>query len=124
MVDCAFEDWKDGRCWVVPLNPDMASFDAAQIRDVTPAPTYTHTALHLQGDGHHHDDDGSYQLDDSQEAVHHVVSDHVCCAAAALLPSAVHTFPPPEASAPSGVHLAPVPDPDLEGLLRPPRVLA
>ena len=83
-----------------------------------------HTALHLLGESHHHDEDGGYQLDDSQEAVHHVVSDHACCAAAALLPSSVRAFPPPGATAPGDRHLAPVPEPDLEGLLRPPRFRA
>jgi hypothetical protein len=79
-----------------------------------------HTALHWQEEGHHHHEDGSYHLDDSPESVQHVIADHVS-ASAALLVSTSHGFPPPESAAPAGLLNALVPDPDPEGLLRPPR---
>jgi hypothetical protein len=79
-----------------------------------------HTALHWQEEGHHHHEDGSYHRDDSTESVQHVISDHLS-ATAALLVSSAHDFPPLGSAAPGGLHQAPVPDPALEGLLRPPR---
>ena len=82
-----------------------------------------HTALHWQEEGHHHHEDGSYHLDNSPESVQHVIIDHVSVFAA-LLVSALHDFPPLGSAAPGGLHKAPVPDPDPEGLLRPPRSLS
>jgi hypothetical protein len=79
-----------------------------------------HSALHWQEAGHHHHEDGSYHRDDSPESVQHLVSDHVS-GSAALLVSASHDFPSLAAAAPGGLHQAMVPDPDPEGLLRPPR---
>ena len=79
-----------------------------------------HAVLHWQAAGHHHDEDGSYHLDDSPESVQHVISDQLS-AAAALVTSALHDFPSLASVLPGGLHKAPVPDPDPEGLLRPPR---
>lgn len=79
-----------------------------------------HTALHWQQQGHHHHEDGSYHLDDSPESVQHVISDHMG-GSAALLVSASHDVPSLASAAPAGQHKASVPDPDPEGLLRPPR---
>ena len=79
-----------------------------------------HTALHWQEEGHHHHEDGSYHRDDSNESVQHVISDHLS-ATAALLAISSHDFPPLGSAAPGGLHRASVPDPALEGLLRPPR---
>lgn len=79
-----------------------------------------HAALHWQGASHHHHDDGSYHRDDSPESVQHVIADHVS-ASAALLVSTSHGFPPPGSTVPAGLLKASVPDPDPEGLLRPPR---
>jgi hypothetical protein len=79
-----------------------------------------HTALHWQEEGHHHHEDGSYHPDDSNESVQHILSDHVS-ATVALLVDAVHDLPPLGSAAPGGRHQANVPDPALEGLLRPPR---
>jgi len=79
-----------------------------------------HTALHWQEEGHHHHEDGSYHLDDSPESAQHIASDHVS-ASAALLVSASRDFPPQSSALPGGLHKAPVPDPDLKGLLRPPQ---
>ncbi len=79
-----------------------------------------HTALHWQEAGHHHHQDGSYHLDDSPESAQHLVSDHVS-ATAVLLLSTAHVFPHLGSAAPGGLHKAPVPGPDPEGLLRPPR---
>jgi hypothetical protein len=79
-----------------------------------------HTALHWQEEGHHHHEDGSYHRDDSPESVQHVIADHVS-ASAALLASPSHGFPPPGSTVPAGLLKAAVPDPDPEGLLRPPR---
>ena len=79
-----------------------------------------HAGLHWQEEGHHHHDDGSYHLDDSPESVQHIISDHVS-ASAALLVTSSHDFPPLASALSAGLHKAPVPDPDAEGLLRPPR---
>ena len=80
----------------------------------------THAALHWQEVGHHHHDDGSYHLDDSSDSVQHVLCDHVC-AANALLVTASHHFPPLGSAVPGGLSKLLVPDPTLDGLLRPPR---
>ncbi len=79
-----------------------------------------HTALHWQEEGHHHHEDGSCHLDDSNESAQHLLSDHVS-ATVALMGAASHDFPPLGSAAPGGLHQATVPDPALEGLLRPPR---
>ncbi len=84
---------------------------------------WEHTALHWQEEGHHHHEDGSYHLDDSNESVQHVLSDQVG-ATAALLVSCSHDFPPLGSARPGGLCQAPLPDPDAEGLLRPPRARA
>lgn len=79
-----------------------------------------HAALHWQEKGHHHHDDGTYHLDDSKASAQHVVCDHVT-ATSALLLAASRNFPPLGSTAPTGPHERFVPDPPLEGLLRPPR---
>jgi hypothetical protein len=79
-----------------------------------------HAALHWQDKGHHHHEDGSYHLDESPESVQHVVSDHFS-ATLALLMTAAHDFPSLVSAAPGGLNKAAIPDPDPEGLLRPPR---
>ena len=79
-----------------------------------------HVALHWQEEGHHHHEDGTYHLDDSKESMQHVLGDHVS-PSAALLVSASHDFPRLGSAAPGGLHERPVPDPTLDGLLRPPR---
>ena len=79
-----------------------------------------HAVLHWQEEGHHHHADGSYHQDDSKESVHHVVCDHLSMSLAmAAVPS--HEFRLPRYAAPSGVHENLVPEPTLDGLLRPPR---
>lgn len=79
-----------------------------------------HTALHWQQEGHHHHEDGTYQRDNSKESVQHVVSDHVSACSAPPV-STSHQVPPLGSASPGGQREAPVPDPDPEGLLRPPR---
>lgn len=79
-----------------------------------------HAALHWQEEGHHHHEDGSYHLDESKESAQHVLSDHVSATAALMVPAS-HAFPPPGSAAPGGLHDRLVPDPTLDGLLRPPR---
>jgi hypothetical protein len=79
-----------------------------------------HAALHWQEEGHHHHEDGSYHLDDSNESVQHVMTDHLT-ASLALAASSSHDFPPLGSAAPGGLRQAAVPEPDIEGPLRPPR---
>ena len=79
-----------------------------------------HTALHWHEVGHHHLDDGSLQLDDSKESAQHVLSDHLSATAALLVPTA-HDFPSLGSVAPADLHATRVPNPTLDGLLRPPR---
>jgi hypothetical protein len=82
-----------------------------------------HAALHWQQEEHHHHDDGSLQLDDSHASTLHLLSDHVA-AHTALLPAVSHHFPPGTFPRPGRWHDARVPDPFLDGLLRPPRLHA
>lgn len=79
-----------------------------------------HSALHWQDEGHHHHEDGSYHRDDSNASAQHLLCDHVS-ATAALMFTACHHFPPLGSAAPGGLHETPVPNPTLDGLLRPPR---
>lgn len=82
-----------------------------------------HAALHWQGESHHHHEDGSYHLDDSNESMHHVVTDHLSASLAMAAPSS-NDFPPLGSAAPRGLHETAVPNPTLDGLLRPPRARA
>jgi hypothetical protein len=79
-----------------------------------------HAALHWLEAGHHHHDDGAYHVDDSKDSAQHVLSDHVT-ATTALLATTSHDFPHLGSVAPGSLHERPVPDPTLDGLLRPPR---
>jgi hypothetical protein len=79
-----------------------------------------HSTLHWQEEGHHHHEDGSYHRDDSTESVQHLVTDHLN-ASLALAAPASHDFPPLISALPDGLHETLVPNPVLDGLLRPPR---
>jgi hypothetical protein len=79
-----------------------------------------HVTLHLLGEAHHHHEDGSYHQDDSKESMQHVVTDHLN-ASLALAASSSHDFPPLGSAVPGGLREAAVPEPDIEGPLRPPR---
>lgn len=82
-----------------------------------------HAVLHWQQEAHHHHDDGSFHLDDSPASTIHVLSDHLTVTTA-LLPKGSHQFAPCASGPPGGMHDARVPDPFLDGLLRPPRAHA
>ncbi len=82
-----------------------------------------HAALHWQEEVHHHHDDGSYHLDDSKDSTLHVLSDQLTVTTA-LLPDSYHHFPPSVSERPGGLQDESVPDPLLDGLLRPPRLRA
>lgn len=82
-----------------------------------------HAVLHWQHEAHHHHEDGSVHLDDSQAATFHVLSDQLTVTTA-LIPTVSHHFPPSASEPPGGIHGARVPEPVLDGLLRPPRALA
>jgi len=79
-----------------------------------------HAALHWQEEGHHHHEDGSYHLDDSKESLQHLVTDHLN-ASLALAASSSHDFPSLGSAVPGALREAAVPEPDIEGPLRPPR---
>lgn len=79
-----------------------------------------HAVLHWQEVGHHHHQDGSYHLDDSKESAQHLLCDHLS-ATVALMVSAPRYFPPLTSAAPGSMRETAVPDPTLDGLLRPPR---
>ncbi len=81
---------------------------------------FEHAALHWQGEGHHHHEDGSFHQDDSQASTFHVLSDHLTVTTA-LLPTSLHHLPPSDAARSGVLHDARVPDPFLDGPLRPPR---
>ena len=82
-----------------------------------------HAALHWQGTSHHHHDDGTYAQDVSQESMQHLHCDHVN-ASAALLGAAAPGLPVLASTAPQGLPQACVPNPLLDGLLRPPQPVA
>ena len=79
-----------------------------------------HAGLHWQEEGHHHHDDGAYHMDDSSESAQHVLGDHLS-ATVALMFSISQEFPPMGSAAPWGLRETGVPNPTLDGLLRPPR---
>jgi len=87
---------------------------------VNPLADLQHAVLHWQGESHHHHEDGSYHLDDSPESVQHMVADPLSASLAMAAPSS-HGLPPLRSAAPGGLHATPVPNPTLDGLLRPPR---
>lgn len=81
-----------------------------------------HAALHWQAEGHHHHEDRTFHRDDSDESAQHMVADHLSASLAmAMATPPSHDFPPLGSAAPVGLHETPVPDPTLDGLLRPPR---
>lgn len=80
-----------------------------------------HAAMHWQDEFHHHHDDGSYHRDDSQASKFHVFSDHLSVAIA-LFPASSQNFLPIGSARPCCHRFASVPDPFLDGLLRPPRL--
>jgi hypothetical protein len=82
-----------------------------------------HAALHWQGESHHHHGDGSYHLDDSKESAQHVVTDHLSATLAMTTPSS-QDFTRSGSAAHGGLHETRLPNPTLDGLLRPPRVRA
>lgn len=80
-----------------------------------------HAAMHWHEEPHHHHDDGSYHRDDSLASKFHVFSDQLTVATA-LLPASSQNFLPIASARPCCHHSASVPDPFLDGLLRPPRL--
>ena len=90
---------------------------------VNPLVDLEHATLHWQEKAHHHNADGSLHLDDSRESVQHVVIDHLN-ASLDMVADFSHGFLPLGSAAPDGLHGRPVPNPALDGLLRPPRFQA
>ena len=82
-----------------------------------------HATLHWQDETHHHHEDGRYHQDDSKESVQHVLTDHLN-ASLALAASCSHDVLCLGSAAPVARHERLVPEPALDGLLRPPRCLA
>jgi hypothetical protein len=82
-----------------------------------------HAALHWGEESHHHHDDGSYHLDDSNESAQHVFTDQVS-ATAALFAAMPRIVSHARAAAPAGGQEQVPPSPDIDGLLRPPRLLS
>ena len=81
-----------------------------------------HAALHWQGESHHHHDDGSYHLDDSKESVQHAITDPLSATLAMVLAApSWHDAAPLGSAASEGQRTTPVPNPTLDGLLRPPQ---
>ena len=90
---------------------------------VNPLVDLEHATLHWQEKAHHHNADGSLHLDDSRESVQHVVIDHLT-ASLDMVAESCHGFLPLGPTTPVGQHGQPVPEPALDGLLRPPRFQA
>lgn len=78
-----------------------------------------HAMLHWKDTGHHHHDDGSYQLDDSNESVLHVATGDLSASPGVSV--SWHGVPQPGSSSPESPGRAGLPNPALDGLLRPPR---
>ena len=83
----------------------------------------SHSALHWQAQSHHHDDSGFLHQDDSAESAQHLLCDHLSVAAV-LIAGTAQGLPALTSPAPHGSHQALVPEPTLDGPLRPPRPLA
>lgn len=81
-----------------------------------------HAALHWHDQAHHHHDDGSYQKGDGGDSTRHLLGDQVG-STTALLCAAAQVIPAVGSSAPVGLQRARLPDPLLDGPLRPPRRL-
>ena len=79
-----------------------------------------HASLHWHGENHHHHSDGSYHLDDSKESIQHMVIDHLGASLAMASPS-LHALAPLGSAAPGVLHAVALPNPTLDGLLRPPQ---
>lgn len=91
---------------------------------VSPSPfDPVHQTLHWQAEGHHHHHDGSFHQDQSEESLQHASGDHV--GSHFELPNSIsHAVLPAGSILPSAWHDATVPNPFLDGLLRPPRLHA
>ena len=82
-----------------------------------------HAVLHWQGESHHHHEDGSHHLDDSKESTQHMAAENLSASLVLTAPSS-HDFPSMGSAAPDDLHETPVPNPTIDGLLRPPRARA
>jgi hypothetical protein len=82
-----------------------------------------HAALHWLDENHHHHEDGSYHLDSSPESVQHALSDHGSGSMALVAMSRTDEAPSFGASLVHAVLGTPAPNPFLDGLLRPPRIV-
>jgi hypothetical protein len=90
---------------------------------VNPLLDLEHATLHWQETAHHHDDDGSLHLDESRESVQHVAIDHLN-ASLDMGAQTAHGLLPLGSATPNGLQRQAVPNPALDGLLRPPRFWA
>lgn len=88
---------------------------------VNPLADLAHATLHWLEEAHHHHEDGSYHLDDSKESVQHMVTDHLY-ASLDMVAMSLHPFSRLGSAAPDGLNGQGVPNPPLDGLLRPPRL--
>jgi hypothetical protein len=79
-----------------------------------------HAALHWQDEPHHHHDDGSYHADDSQASTHHLLCD-LLTVTTALPPPAVRQILPGPREWPGAWIVMRVPEPFIDGPMRPPR---
>ena len=113
-----FTRWLAVLLIVLQLQPVLAFMPEAT---ASIADQVQHAVIHEGGTDHHHDDHLGVQIDDEQAAshghVHHDASHHLVL---------LTTLEPWRAPRPLGNSLADdgdpaQPDPDLEGLLRPPR---
>jgi hypothetical protein len=101
-------------CAVLWQRGDLARTTVSGLGDLA------HAALHWHETSHRHLEDGSIQLDDSTESTLHVLGD-TATASPALPTRPEHDIAPLASSPPDGLHERLVPDPTLDGLLRPPR---
>ena len=82
-----------------------------------------HIAVHGQGSGHHHHDDQTLHLDDNDAGVMHQHADTSTHTLGLWRDTTLHVLPSPGARVVSWAD-ALGPPPLLDGLLRPPRVVA
>jgi hypothetical protein len=96
---------------------------AGQATALADAQEIAHAVLHWQEQAHHHHDDGSVALDDSDESLQHVVADS-CLGSSAVWATTSFTFATVVGARPLLANELLPPGPHLDGLRRPPRLIA
>jgi hypothetical protein len=95
---------------------------AGQLPLLAPSEEMEHAALHWQQASHHHHDDGTLMVDDSSASVLHVAADGLAGAPPAWAGDRFR-FQAPGSAVPDAGDALSLPQPILDGLRRPPRLI-